>query len=73
MVPREAALIEFAAKRGYEIDEGSLSISMRDGAAEWHFIANAVNGHAKTPMPELAHLMSSYEGVDSFQLAHCRN
>ena len=73
MVPRETALLEFAAQRGYQIDEGSLSIAMRDGAAEWHFIANALNGHAKTPMPELAHLMSTYEGVDSFQLAHCRN
>lgn len=73
IVPRERALLELAAQRGYEIDEGSLSISMRDGSVEWHFIANALNGHSKMPMPELAHLMGSYEGVDSFQLAHCRN
>lgn len=73
MIPVEDTLQQFAAQRGYEIDEGSLSISMQEGAAEWHFIANALDNRSKTSMPELAHLMNSYEGVDSFQLAHCRN
>ena len=73
VAPREDVLLKVAAERGYEIDEDSLSISVRDGAAEWHFIANALDRRSKTSMPELAQLMSSYEGVDSFQLAHCRN
>lgn len=73
VVPREELLQQFAAHRGYEIIEGSLSIAMRDGASEWHFIASALGNRTKTSMPDLAHLMGSYEGVDSFQLAHCRN
>jgi putative Mg2+ transporter-C (MgtC) family protein len=73
LMPKQEALRDFAAQRGYEIVEDSLSIALRDGAAEWHFVASALNSHAKTSMAELAQLIGSYEGVDSFQLAHCRN
>jgi putative Mg2+ transporter-C (MgtC) family protein len=71
--PREDSLRRFAADRGYEVLEDTLSISMRDGAAEWHFIALAQDRRIRASMPELAHLMNAYEGVGSFQLSHCRN
>ncbi len=46
---------------------------MRDGLAEWHFIAAAIDKNGKTSMPELARALSGNERVAGFQLAHCRN
>lgn len=73
VVPREDVLRQLAAERGYEIVEGSLSINMHAGMTEWHFIAIALDARSKTSMPELSHLIGTYDGVDSYQLAHCRN
>lgn len=72
-LPREEALQNVAKEHGYEIATSSLSISVHGGAPEWHFIANALDSKKKGAMSELAHLMTHYEGVESFQLAHCRN
>lgn len=71
--PHEDSLRKFAATRGYDILDDTLSINMRDGATEWHFIAVVQDRRAQVSMPELAQLMSAYDGVGSFQLSHCRN
>jgi putative Mg2+ transporter-C (MgtC) family protein len=58
---------------GYRMAEGSLSIALRDGMSEWHFIATAMHKPAKTSMAELARVMSASTRIAGFQLAHCRN
>jgi putative Mg2+ transporter-C (MgtC) family protein len=72
-VPREETLRNDAQQRGYEIVTDSLSISFDGGAPKWHFIAIARDSKKKTAMSEMANLMTVYEGVESFQLAQCRN
>jgi putative Mg2+ transporter-C (MgtC) family protein len=71
--PREEVLRRVAKERGYEIATGSLSITFEGGQPEWHYVA-ITTGRKKGPsVSELAGMMSSYEGVESFQLAHCRH
>ncbi len=72
-VPHEDALHKIASEHGYEISKDSLTISSRDRHAKWHFIANAIDSKKGTSMSELAHMMNSYEGVEHFELTHCRN
>src|SRR5437867_8623010 len=71
--PREEVLRKVARQRGYEIAEGSLSIDYNAGQPEWHYVAIASDSKKGSSVSELAQMMSSYEGVDSFQLAHCRH
>jgi putative Mg2+ transporter-C (MgtC) family protein len=72
--PREEVLRRVAKERGYEIAAGSLSITFEGGQPEWHYVAVTSAGRKKGPsVSELAGVMSSYEGVESFQLAHCRH
>ncbi|MEO6920046.1 MAG: MgtC/SapB family protein [Collimonas sp.] len=72
-VPREEALRKIAFERGYEIDGDSLTISSRDRHAKWHFIAVAIDSKKGTSVSELARMMNAYEGVQSYELTHCRN
>ena len=72
-LPREEVLRKIALEHGYEIEGGSLSISSREKCAKWHFIAVAIDSKKGTSVSELAHMMNSYEGVESFELTHCRN
>ena len=71
--PREEVLRKVARQRGYEIAAGSLSIDYNAGQPEWHYVAITSNRKKGSSVSELAQMMSSYEGVDSFQLAHCRH
>lgn len=73
ITPREEILRKVASEHGYEIAGGSLSISARDKHTKWHFIAIALDSKKGTSVSELAHMMNSYEGVESFELTHCRN
>ncbi|MFC5472563.1 MgtC/SapB family protein [Paraherbaspirillum soli] len=72
-VPREEVLRKVALERGYEIAGGSLTISSHDKRAKWHFVAIAIDSKKGTSVSELARMMNSYEGVENFELTHCRN
>ncbi len=71
--PSERRLREAAAARGYEIASGSISIDLRDGKTEWHFVAVAFDKSSGVPISELAQEMSRVEGLDGFHLSHARN
>ena len=71
--PTEQGLEDAVREHGYVLAQGSLSIVMRDGMAEWHFIATALHKSGKTSMPGLARALSESDRVAGFQLAHCRN
>ena len=71
--PNESLLRAAARKRGYEIASGSISISSQNGKAAWQFVAVALDHRSGEPVSELAQELSSFEGVESFHLAHARN
>ena len=48
-------------------------IIMKDGLAEWHFVAICASKSKHAPLAELAQLLGGDARVDSFQLAHTRN
>lgn len=71
--PSEKTLRERAFSRGYNIASGTLSISFKDGAPEWHFVAIALGKNKGAPMFELAQELTDSEGVENFFLSHARN
>ncbi|RJG08152.1 MgtC/SapB family protein [Noviherbaspirillum cavernae] len=71
--PDEARLRQAAFARGYEIANGSISISVQNGKAEWHFVAVAFDKLSGAPLSELARELSTMEDVESFNLSHARN
>jgi len=71
--PVESVLRGMALKRGYEIASGSIVISLKDGHAEWRFVAVARSRQNMVPISELAGEMSRFEGVIGFNLAYARN
>ncbi len=71
--PTEQRLREAALKRGYEIAGGSISISVQNSKAEWHFVAVAFSKSSGAPISELAHEMGQFEGLEGFHLSHARN
>jgi putative Mg2+ transporter-C (MgtC) family protein len=71
--PAPGSLEHAVVERGYEIAEGSLSIGMKEGLVEWHFVATCASHTAHAPLTELAQLLCSDERIDSYQLAHTRN
>jgi putative Mg2+ transporter-C (MgtC) family protein len=72
-VPHEDALRVQVLQRGYEIAGGSIWISMEQGKAEWHFVAVALNKNSGKRISDLAHDLSTFDGVESFTLSHARN
>jgi putative Mg2+ transporter-C (MgtC) family protein len=72
-VPLQAALQAMARARGYDIAEGTISISYHDGAPEWHFVAVALDRKNMVTIAELAGDMARYDGVQGFQLNYARN
>ena len=72
-VPREDVLRRAAQERGYDIATGTMSIRYQDERAEWHFVAVAHGKGQGAPITELAHELSAFDGVESFQIAHARN
>jgi putative Mg2+ transporter-C (MgtC) family protein len=71
--PNFELLRRAAHARGYDISEGSLSISFKEGKPEWHFVAVAVGKNKGEPMQELAQELTSFEGVENYFLSHARN
>ncbi len=72
-VPREDVLRRVALERGYEIAGGTLAISVREGKAEWRFVAVALNKHLAWSISALSNELATFAGVDFFQMTHARN
>jgi putative Mg2+ transporter-C (MgtC) family protein len=71
--PDESVIRSMAAQRNYDIADGSISISFKDGTPEWHFIAVARSRQHMVPVSALAQEMSNFDGVTGFRLAYARN
>jgi len=71
--PPPGSLERAVAECGYAIAAGSLSIGMKEGLVEWHFVATSASRGKHAPLTELAQLLGANERVDSFQLAHTRS
>jgi putative Mg2+ transporter-C (MgtC) family protein len=72
-VPRLEVLKRVAGERGYDIAEGSMTISFKEGKPEWHFVAIEQSRDKGATMTELAHELSAFDGVESYYLSHARN
>lgn len=72
-MPAPGSLENAVAERGYQIAAGSLSLSMKDGLVEWHFVATCPSHGRHAPLAELAQMLGADSRIDSFQLAHTRN
>lgn len=71
--PKLDSLRNAAYERGYDIADGSLTISFKEGKPEWRFVAVA---HGKTkgaPIAELAQELTNFEGVENHLISHARN
>jgi putative Mg2+ transporter-C (MgtC) family protein len=71
--PPPGSLERAVVERGYAIIPGSLSIGMKEGLVEWHFVASSASRERHAPLAELARLLDGDARIDSFQLAHTRN
>jgi len=72
-VPRADVLCRVSLERGYKIALTTLIIQTRDGQPEWRFVAVATEKDNSTPIAKLAHELSSFEGVEDYQLSQARN
>lgn len=70
---QEAALVEMAAARGYDLATGSIVISMQAGATTWNFVAVARSRKTMAPLSALASEIAHYPGVQRFNVAYARN
>ncbi len=71
--PQETVLREITAQCGYEISDESLSIVLKDGHAEWHFVASMFNRGCATSLETLARTLSQLDGIENFSVAHAKN
>lgn len=72
-VPVEAALRGMANSRGYDIADGTVNISLKDGSQEWRFVAIARSRQKMMPLSDLAQEMARFSGVNSFNVSYARN
>jgi len=72
-VPREEVLSQSMFELGYDIAWGSLLITCQEEKPEWRFVVIALGKNRGTPLTEMAQLLTSFEGVERFQLSHARN
>jgi putative Mg2+ transporter-C (MgtC) family protein len=72
-VPQEEILRQSMFELGYDIAWGSLFITYDDEKPEWRFVAVALGKGRGAGLPDIAQLLSSYVGLDHFQVAHARN
>lgn len=72
-VPREEVLGQAMGELGYDVAWGSLLISCNEGKPEWKFVAVALGKGRGASVPDIAQLLSSFVGVDCFQISHARN
>jgi putative Mg2+ transporter-C (MgtC) family protein len=73
-VLQQEALTQSFFELGYDIAWGSLVICSTGKQPEWRFVA--VAHHKKrdvTTMTEMSQLLTSFVGVETFQLSHARN
>lgn len=73
VIPVESYLREKANGEGYDIAGDSISITLKDGAQEWGFVAIARNRTQMGPLSSLAKELTRFPGVDSFHLAYANN
>ncbi len=71
--PQEDRVKSLAHRRGYEVSEESMSITQEGEQASWRFIAVALDRRSAVPIANLAVELSTFEGVERFQLSHVRN
>ena len=71
--PHEDILRQRMLKSGYEVAGGSIVIALREGKMEWQFVAVAFNKASGASISELSRELTTFEGIESFQLSHARN
>jgi putative Mg2+ transporter-C (MgtC) family protein len=72
-VPLEEVISRITTDHGYEIAQGTLSISSQDERTEWRFIAVSFGRTTGMPLVTFSRALAALEGVESFQLCHARN
>ncbi len=72
-VPQEVVLREAIAKCNYQISNESLSITLKNGAFEWHFVANTLDQDCGLSLETLSHRLVQLEGIESYSVAHAKN
>lgn len=71
--PHRGNLHKLLHDYGYKIAEGSLTVSLKAGQVEWHFVAIAIAHSEMADLTLLATQLTQKEGIADFQLAHARN
>lgn len=71
--PEENAVNRALLELGYEVAGGSFSISHKNHAQEWHFVAVALGRRLGRPLSTIPGDMKRIPGIDSFSVAHARN
>lgn len=72
-VPVEASLRDMATQRGYDIADGSITISMDQDGFVWNFVAVARSRHKMAPLSQLGQELGRHDGVQSFRIGFARN
>ena len=72
-VPVDDVLGQALSELGYDIAWGSLQITHERERLEWRFVAVARGRNKGASLPDMAQLLSSFVGVDRYQIAHARN
>jgi len=72
-VPPDGVLSQSMNELGYDIAWGSLQIGYQGDKLEWRFVAVAQGKNRGAALPDIAQLLSSFIGVERYQIAHARN
>lgn len=72
VVLKEDLLHRFALEHGYEIGEGTVSITKRAGQQQWEFIAITSGKKEAATMSEMAVAFSSFEGIEDYEITGAR-
>jgi putative Mg2+ transporter-C (MgtC) family protein len=73
MVPEQKIVKSIFLDHGYEVANGSFTVSGREGKPEWRFVVVSYGKNKSSSLIKLGTMLSSTEGVESFHLAHARN
>ncbi len=72
-VPPDGVLNQSMYELGYDIAWGTLQIGYQGDKLEWRFVAVALGKGRGATLPDIAQLLSSFVGVERYQIAHARN
>lgn len=72
-VPHREVLDQAMTELGYEIAWGSLTISVEGERPEWRFVAIALGRDKGESLTDISQLLTSFIGVEKFQLSNARN